>query len=95
MNKGRPGDIYKARGGWSPDTVTITIVLLAYLLDVIVLPLGVQKLSGAPKRCGFSPRWWRQLWGWEGSRVALAGALSVEWKPGQGWNSVGEQPGDP
>lgn len=48
MNKGRPGDIYKARGGWGPDTVTITIVLLAYLLAVImtVLPLGVQKLSG-------------------------------------------------
>ena len=48
MNKRRPGDIYKARGGWSPDTVTITIVLLAYLLAVImaVLPLGVQKLSG-------------------------------------------------
>lgn len=75
--------------------MTITIVLLAYLLDVIVLPLGVQKLSGAPKRRGFSPRWWRQLCGWEGSRVALVGALSVEWKPGQGWNSVGEQPGDP
>lgn len=53
MNKGRPGDVSKARGGWGPDTVTITIILLAYLLDVIVLPLGVQKLSVGTKDTWF------------------------------------------
>lgn len=64
MNKGRPGDVIsRLAGAGSLNTVTI-IILLAYLLDVIVLPLGVQKLSVGTKYVVSLPGG-RQLWGWE------------------------------
>ena len=95
MNKGRPRDVSKARGGWSPDTVTITIILLAYLLDVIILPLGVQKLSGGTKDTWFLSQVVETV-GLGGKRGSSGwSSQCVGWKPGQGWNRVGEQPGDP